>query len=61
LRKKSENIIKPDVQGSEQDIKQTIPTNTPARMQTVDQELEGSELFSFFTANIIKEEKVFTR
>jgi hypothetical protein len=58
VSKKSATDIKPDVQSSDNDVIQTMIT-TPVKI--VDQELEGSELFSFFTANIIKEEKVFTR
>jgi hypothetical protein len=60
VSKKSATDIKPDVQSSDNDVIQTMIT-TPVKIKIADQELEGSDLFSFFTANIIKEEKVFTR
>ena len=61
MSKKSITVILPNVKDSEQDPKQTGTTDTTVNTETVDQELEGSELFSLFTANIIKEGKVFTR
>jgi hypothetical protein len=61
LSKKLKIVIKQDVQSSDQELKQSPQANSPAQVPILDPELEGSELFSFFTANIIKEEKVFTR
>ena len=61
MSNKSITVILPNVKDSEQDPKQTSITDTTVNTETVDQELEGSELFSLFTANIIKEGKVFTR
>jgi hypothetical protein len=61
VSKKLKTIVTLDVENSDQDLKQSPNTNSPAQVQINDKELEGSELFSFFTANIIKEEKVFTR
>ena len=61
MSKQSKIIIKLNDQDSDRNVKQTAATNVPANNNISDQELEGSELFSFFTANIIKEEKIFTR
>ena len=49
------------VKGFEQNVQQVSATNTSLDVMDNNPQLEGSELFSFFTANIIKEEKVFTR
>jgi hypothetical protein len=59
--KKIKTIIKLDVQRTGQDIQQTDQTNASPTTKADKKELEGSELFSFFTANIIKEDTLFTR
>jgi hypothetical protein len=64
VSKKSKNItvVQPGGTGSDQILQQTnAPGITSAIPVGDNNQLEGSELFSFFTANIIKEEKVFTR
>jgi hypothetical protein len=60
VSKKSKATIKPGVKGSRQNVQQSLAKNTPGKTDGKNQ-FGGSELFSFFTANIIKEEKVFTR
>ena len=55
-------VVQLDGNASDQILQQTNATGIPSTITVGDKnQLEGSELFSFFTANIIKEEKVFTR
>jgi hypothetical protein len=62
VSKKLKTVVKQNDKNAQQDIPQSKATKTSARIETDGKhQLEGSELFSFFTANIIKEEKVFTR
>jgi hypothetical protein len=59
---KSITVLNTDVKTSERNVQQGKGANTPADTEMNDKnQLEGSELFSFFTANIIREKKVFTR
>lgn len=64
MSKKSKNItvVEPEGKSSDQILQQTNASGITSAITVGDNnQLEGSELFSFFTANIIKEEKVFTR
>jgi hypothetical protein len=63
VRKKLEKMTAAStgVKGFEQNVQQVAGTDTTLDVMDNNPQLEGSELFSFFTANIIKEEKVFTR
>ena len=62
LNKKIKIVIEQDVKASSGNLQQVISTGAPSTVHMDDKDqLEGTELFSFFTANIIKEEKVFTR
>lgn len=59
--KSKTSILIADVNLTEEKVKQTKVVNTLSMEGNDKDQLQGSELFSFFTANIIKEEKVFTR
>lgn len=60
VSKKLKSFIKLDVEPSNPDLLQT-KANSMVEDIKINPPLEGAELFSLFTANIIKEEKVFTR
>ena len=62
MSEKIKRVIKQEDKDLQQNLSEPAATRAPARIETDGQEqLKGSELFSFFTANIIKEGKVFTR
>jgi len=62
VRKNIKRLISKDDHVSKGKQRQIVEKNPRANSETKEgSHFEGSELFSYFTANIIKEKKVFTR